>query len=214
MTADNVREWVKYGQKNFTDAGMMEKFKHIMLEEQLATEQDFRDMQTAEKSKGLSELVSAWKEEIRKRKHQGSRRNCQTDGRDGIQRQKSARPPSAAEQALLKETWNFKQRKSAHNVRITDRAAKSRQWKQLSTEQKEFFSARTAQYTAALALSEVDKSQKLEEMSTKWYAKARDAKTVGLSEEQFLVMWTVTKDIESLKDKDGKAIPETVEGCE
>ena len=207
MTADNVREWVKYGQKNFTDAGMMEKFKHIMLEEQLATEQDFRDMQTAEKSKGLSELVSAWKEEIRNGNTKEAEEIVKQMDAMGYSDKKVQDRLSAAEQALLKETWNFKQRKSAHNVRITDRAAKSRQWKQLSTEQKEFFSARTAQYTAALALSEVDKSQKLEEMSTKWYAKARDAKTVGLSEEQFLVMWTVTKDIESLKDKDGKAIP-------
>ena len=207
MTADNVREWVKYGQKNFTDTGMMEKFKRIMLEEQLATEQDFRDMQTAEKSKGLSELVSAWKEEIRNGNTKEAEEIVKQMDAMGYSDKKVQDRLSAAEQTLLKETWNFKQKKSAHNVRITDRAAKSRHWKQLFTEQQEFFIARTAQYTGALALSEVDKSQKLEEMSTKWYAKARDAKTVGLSEDQFLIMWTVTKDIESIKDKDGKTIP-------
>ncbi len=51
MTPDNVREWVKYGHENFTDAGMLEKFKHVMLDSQLATEQDFRDAQTGNKSK-------------------------------------------------------------------------------------------------------------------------------------------------------------------
>ena len=107
MTADNVREWVKYGQKNFTDAGMMEKFKHIMLEEQLATEQDFRDMQTAEKSKGLSELVSAWKEEIRNGNTKEAEEVVKQDGRDGIQRQKSARPPFCCRTGTAKRNMEF-----------------------------------------------------------------------------------------------------------
>ncbi len=207
LGSDNIRDWVKWGNKNLTDEGVLHSFKDFLERNELATEQDFRDAQTGNKSKALSDLVSAWKDETRNGNTQAAEEIVRQMDSLGYSDKKVQGRLSVAEQALLKETWDFKQKKSDHNVRITDRAAKSRQWKQLSAEQQEFFEARTAQYAGVLALSEVDKSQKLEEMSTKWYAKARDAKTVKLSEEQFLVMWTVTKDIESMKDKDGKTIP-------
>ncbi len=207
MTADNVREWVKYGQKNFTDTGMMEKFKRIMLEEQLATEQDFRDVQAGGRSKELSDLVSQWKKEVQNGNTQAADEIVQAMDKLGYSDKKVQGRLSAAEQALVRETWAFRQRASDHNVRITDKATATKQYQQMDVEQREDFASFTRQYVGALALSETDKSKKLEDFTTKWYAKARDAKTVGLSEERFLMAWTVTKNIKSLKDREGKTIP-------
>ncbi len=207
LSRENIQDWVKWGNRNLTNEGVLENFKAFLARNELATERDFRVAEESGREKQLTDLIGAWKEETRRGNVSEADRLAKEMDSLGYSDKKVQARLSAAEQALLKETWAYREKQSAHHVRITDSAQKSRQYKALSTEQQETFAARVRQYTGALALSEVDKSRKLEDFHTKWYAKARDAKTVGLSETQFLVMWTKTADIEPLRDKEGKPIP-------
>lgn len=154
------------GQKHLTHIGVLADFKAFMLENQLATEQDFRNIQEGGRSKELSELVSQWKKEVQ---------NGNIQAADKI---------VEAMDDLGYSTRRYK-------------AIATRQYRQMDTEQHEDFVRFTRQYVGALTLSEIDKSKKLEDFSTKWYAKVRGAKQVGLSEESFLMAWTATKNIES-----------------
>ena len=206
VNEDSKNLWLEAGfdASHSGDYGTANRIFNMLQDKKLATEQEIRKYGVDQANKTANDLI----ETAYAAQQEGDEDAlaAATDLLIGMGYTEDDIDEALAAESLkeLRDSWEYVSQKSDIYVTIIDEAVSSAAYANLTDEQKDKFATRVNTYSRAT--TDAANIEDYEEDS-KWILKCQAAKKeCGLSESQFLVAYQSTTGIESLKDKDGETI--------
>lgn len=210
VNEDSKTFWLEagYDASHSGDYGTASRIFNMLQDQKIATEQEIRKFGRDQAKKTAKDLIDT------------AYAAQQADDDDGLAAARElligmGYTVDDIEEALateslkeLRDSWEYISQKSDVYVNIIDEAVSSTAYAGLTDDQKDKFSDRVSTYSRAVA--DAASIEDYEEDS-KWILRCQAAqKECGLSESKFLVAYQATTGFESLKDKNGETVPNSL----